>query len=231
MPYIHEYYCTKCKVQVKENDTRCPICKSILASDGAIEIKKIKIPETKKEVRINIYKNKFNNLATATKEEKEGFEKHEISSTFPVWACIILHFITFGLFTLIYFGIKHGKLPKIDDDDPTTGRAIGFMFIPLYNIYWKIFFWLRMTDRINLQYKLRNKKMPINRVLVKITVLLGLLVSILYIIQILSPTFYDKPTLIFGLIPSMLAMIQTFVLMPVVIGITQSASNRLAKDK
>jgi hypothetical protein len=205
MPEIHEYFCSKCGTKVKESDMKCPKCKSFLASDGAVKVKKIHISETKSKAMENVYKDNFKNFSEFTKEEKEKFKKHNIDSTFPVWACIIFHFITFGLFTLIYFGIKHGKLPQIDGDDPTTGQAIGYMFIPFYNIYWRFFYWLRMTDRINLQYKLRGKESPINRTFVKTTLILGLIPYIWFI--------------------------EIFILMPIVVGITQSASNKLVSDK
>lgn len=47
MPYINEYYCAKCKTKVKEEEIRCPKCKSLLAPDGAIKIKKAYIKENK----------------------------------------------------------------------------------------------------------------------------------------------------------------------------------------
>jgi hypothetical protein len=40
-------------------------------------------------------------------------------------------------------------LPKRRPDDPGTGKAIGFMFIPFFNIYWICFFWTRLCTRIN----------------------------------------------------------------------------------
>jgi ribosomal protein S27AE len=207
MPEIHEYYCSKCGTKVKESNTKCPKCKSFLASDGNVKVKKINISEIKVKEMENIYKNNFKNFSKFTKEEKEKFKKHNINSTFPVWVCIILHFITLGIFTLIYFGIKHGKLPQINEDDPTTGQAIGFMFIPFYNFYWRFFYWLRMTDRINLQYKIRGKELPISRTFV-LTVLWLSLIPIPFVWHV-------------GII----------ILMPIVIGKIQSASNELVNNQ
>lgn len=204
---INEYYCSKCGTKVKESDTKCPKCKSFLASDGAITVKKIQISETKAKAIKNIYKDNFKNLSKFTKKEKEKFKEHNINSTFPIWACIILHIITFGVFSLIYFGIKHGKLPHINEDDPTTGEAIGYMFIPFYNFYWRFFYWLRIADRINLQYTLREKKPPINKPFIIISLSLSL-IPIPYI-------WY----------------IGFFILMPIVVGKIQSASNKLVNDK
>jgi hypothetical protein len=69
-------------------------------------------------------------------------------STFPVVGAVLLSiFVPF--FPLIYYGLVHGDLPKRRPDDPSAGKAIGFMFIPFFNIYWMCFFWARLVTRIN----------------------------------------------------------------------------------
>lgn len=81
-----------------------------------------------------------------------GASQHQLT-TFPVALIVVLHFITFGLFTFytyfIHFNLMHGKLPVRRPDDPSAGKAIGFMFIPFFNIYWVFFTYLRLCDRIN----------------------------------------------------------------------------------
>ena len=57
--------------------------------------------------------------------------------------------VTMLIFALIYYGLVHGNLPKRRPDDPGAGKAIGFMFIPFFNIYWVCFFWVRLCTRIN----------------------------------------------------------------------------------
>lgn len=49
MDVKREYYCSKCNTQVKEEDVKCPKCKSLLATDGAVKIKNIKIHSKKKK--------------------------------------------------------------------------------------------------------------------------------------------------------------------------------------
>lgn len=88
-------------------------------------------------------------------EEHGAYASHRLEP-FSTAAAIALHFVTFGLFTTIYYGIQHGNLPRIAHDDPSVGKAIGFLFIPFYNLYWIFFFWLRLCDRINLQLALRG---------------------------------------------------------------------------
>ena len=85
---------------------------------------------------------------------------------FPVWAVAVLHLITFGLFSLIHFGMVHDQLPKPATDDPTAGKAIGFMFIPYWNWYWVFMHSLRLADRVNFQFALRGLAPAVPRGLV-----------------------------------------------------------------
>jgi hypothetical protein len=75
---------------------------------------------------------------------------HQLTD-FPVVAVVILQIFTFGIFSFFHFNLMHGKLPKLRMDDPSAGKAIGFMFIPFFNIYWLFFAHLRLIDRINEQ--------------------------------------------------------------------------------
>ena len=80
---------------------------------------------------------------------------HQLS-TFPVWAVILLHYVTLGIFTFIWFNLMHGKMPKIRHDDPSAGKAIGFLFIPFFNLYWIFFTYCRLCDRLNEQRTMRG---------------------------------------------------------------------------
>lgn len=87
--------------------------------------------------------------------EQVALRRHHIEA-FPVWAALLLHFVTFGLFSLVHFSGFHGRLPKAEHDDPSVGKAIGFSFIPYFNFYWFFFNPLRLADRLNLQFRLRG---------------------------------------------------------------------------
>jgi hypothetical protein len=87
--------------------------------------------------------------------ERAALSHHGLR-TFRPWVVVVLHLVTFGLFSLCYFGALHERLPKAAPDDPTAARAIGFMFIPYFNFYWVFFHLLRLTDRINLQLRIRG---------------------------------------------------------------------------
>ena len=71
--------------------------------------------------------------------------------SFSTPVVVLLHFVTLGIFSMIHFMLMHGKMPMLRRDDPSAGKAVGFMFIPLFNIYWHFFGYLRLIDRINEQ--------------------------------------------------------------------------------
>ena len=73
---------------------------------------------------------------------------------FPVAVVILLHFFTCGIFSLIWLNLMHGKLPKVRSDDPSAGRAVGFCFIPFYNLYWIFFSYRRLCLRLDEQREL-----------------------------------------------------------------------------
>jgi len=79
------------------------------------------------------------------------------SGSFSTAAAIVLDIVTCGLFGLIYYGLKFGELPKASHNDFGAGKAIGFMFIPYYALYWQFRFWYGLCDRINLQIRLRGQ--------------------------------------------------------------------------
>lgn len=88
--------------------------------------------------------------------ERVALSAHRLES-FPVWAAGLLHFITFGLFSIIFYGIQQGRMPRASHNDPTTAQAIGYQFVPFFNLYWTFFNSLRLCDRITFQYRLRGR--------------------------------------------------------------------------
>lgn len=86
-------------------------------------------------------------------------EPHRLSE-FPAAVAVLLHFLTFGLGTWILMGLMHGRLPKNRFDDPGTAKAILYLFIPFYNIYWMFFLTSRLCDRIDEQR--RQQGLPID---------------------------------------------------------------------
>lgn len=87
---------------------------------------------------------------TSTAFPTQGQVGHRLSE-FPNWAIVLLT-IFVPLFGLIWFGLMHDQLPKNRQDDPGAGKAIGFSFIPFFNIwYWSFFIHPRLVLRINEQ--------------------------------------------------------------------------------
>ncbi len=104
-------------------------------------------------------------------EQIEQLKQNQLSSFNPVVA-IILTIVTFGIFPSIFYALKHGRLPRVKDNDPSAGKAVGFQFIPYFNIYWMFVVWPRLIDRINFQFRLRGRPSPISRSFVITTLIL-----------------------------------------------------------
>lgn len=85
--------------------------------------------------------------------QAEGGGRHNLSN-FPVAAVVLLHFCTCGVFTLIWLNLMHSKLPRVRPDDPSAGKAIGFCFIPFFNLYWIFFTYRRLCLRVAEQREL-----------------------------------------------------------------------------
>jgi serine/threonine protein kinase len=109
-----------------------------------------------------------------TPEDKAYLRQHRLES-FPAPLAVFLHLFTFGLFSLIHFGLQHDKLPQAKQDDPSAAKAIGFSFIPYFNLYWFIFQPIRLTDRLNLQDRIRDRPDGTSRGLMITLAILGMI--------------------------------------------------------
>jgi hypothetical protein len=135
--------------------------------------------------------------------ERAALSRHELKAL-PVWAALLAHFATFGMFSLVHMGLQHDRLPQIERDDPSAVKAIGLSFLPYYNLYWVIFNTMRLTDRINLQYRLRGLPDAVPRGFL-------LLASII------------------GVIPYLNVLFGVFIFWPFAVFYLQQAVNRLAE--
>ncbi len=153
-------FCRNCGKELERSPDICPSCGvSPMTSIG------------------DVYKPHFE-LISLSDEQRRAFARHEFTLTFSIDAVIGMHFITLGLFTLIYFGLKHSQLPIIRHDDFGARRAIGFMFIPFFNLYWQFRFWLRLVDRVNFQSRLAGLRPTISRGLMLATIIVGLIPAV-----------------------------------------------------
>ena len=126
-------------------------------------------------------------------------------SSFPTAVVVLLHFLTLGIFTTIWLGLLHGKMPLNRHDDPSAGKAIGFLFIPIYNFYWVFFTYHRLCVRLNEQLELGRHADEVPKGL-------AITMCILMLLPYVS-------------------LISFFVLFPVFAGIVQSKVNLLAADR
>lgn len=69
----------------------------------------------------------------------------------PVASVVLLHYVSAGLFTLIYLNLLHERMPRIRRDDPSATVAVGLSFIPMLNLIWLCFSMHRLCVRINEQ--------------------------------------------------------------------------------
>jgi len=128
---------------------------------------------------------------------------HQLT-TFPVAVAILLHYMTFGIFTIIWLNLMHGKMCRVRADDPSAGKAVGFCFIPLFNLYWIFFTYRRLCLRIDEQRGLYG--LPASN-------LSGLATT----------------ACIFQILPYLNFLIGYLILTPIFIGTMQASVNQLAR--
>lgn len=75
---------------------------------------------------------------------------HQLDS-FPVASLVLLHYITAGLFSIIYLNLLHDKMPRLRRNDPSATWAVGLCFVPGVNLIWFFFTYHRLCVRINEQ--------------------------------------------------------------------------------
>lgn len=136
--------------------------------------------------------------------QQTEFRRHQLRY-FSTPLAILLHYLTLGCFSTIFCGLKHSRLSAIRPDDFTAARALGFLLIPAFNVYWIFVFWLRLADRINFQFRLRGRPAPVSKSLI-------------------------LTSLILLFVPYLGVFLNYLVLMPIIVGQVQSANNALALE-
>lgn len=82
--------------------------------------------------------------------DRAGLQSLGIRFTpYPGWVMALLSFITLGIYTAFWLNHWHGVMPKHRPDDPSTAKAIWFLFIPLFGIYWLFESLLRLCTRLD----------------------------------------------------------------------------------
>ena len=128
----------------------------------------------------DIYQKDFDtNILSKTDIAK--ITNHGLDKKFSPGLAVFLNIITFGMFWFLCYWIKHDYLPVIKSNDFWAARAIWFMFIPLFNVYWQFIFRLRLVDKLNLQYNLMWKSRRVSKSLAVVTLILSIIPYVNYI--------------------------------------------------
>lgn len=124
-----EMYCSNCGTPVKRDDQFCPECGTATGSAPGATPSTGAVASRLDRVELR----------------REGLFFH----AYPMWVMVLLSILTLGIYTLFWLNHWHGVMPKRRHDDPSTAKAIGFLFIPLYNLYWIFESLLRLCTRLD----------------------------------------------------------------------------------
>src|SRR5262249_33497473 len=105
-------------------------------------------------------------LNTLPADARTAASHHTFNGKLPVWMAIVFTLLSAGLFAYLFFPLKHRQLPKLRPDDPGGAKALGYLFIPIFNIYWFVVMWSRLAQRLNFQLRLRNRPAIVSPLLV-----------------------------------------------------------------
>jgi hypothetical protein len=83
-----------------------------------------------------------------------AYRQHRFRATFSVLLLILVHLLTLGAASPFLLARKYAFLPLVRADDFSTGKAVGFLFIPFFNLYWVFIVCRRLVDRLTLQVKI-----------------------------------------------------------------------------
>lgn len=86
---------------------------------------------------------------------------------YPIAAMVMLNLVTVGIFGHFWVAHWHGLMPKRRPDDPSTARAMWFLLLPLYNIYWMFESRLRLCTRLDEEYATAGLRVRAPRELVR----------------------------------------------------------------
>lgn len=152
---------------------------------------------------------------------------------FPIFPLLLLHALTFGIFSFFWVLSRHGTIPKFRIDDPSPFKAIALCFVPFYNLYWIVVVFVRLVDRVNQFARSLGIGETIPRAL-------GIMIAILYLLPIglgliglvvwgaimFSP---DPPggeaTFLFFVLPHLFTAICYLIVMPIFASLIQSRLN------
>ena len=135
---------------------------------------------------VDLYSTAVDLNQVLTPQEREAYKQNLLSPGMAPWVVVVLSAVTIGIFGTVYLQLKQSRLPVVKPNDPSAAKAIGFLFIPFFNLYWYFVVWRRLVDRLNFQYRLRGRPAPIDRGQMTAAQILALLGSILIFGQVVG---------------------------------------------
>ena len=103
-------------------------------------------------------------VATIPEDERERLGRHTLPlSPLTTATFILLSIVSLGILPTAWFARMHRCLPRITRRDLGGAKALLFSFVPILAFYGKFVVWLQLTDRVNLQYRLRGLPPPVER--------------------------------------------------------------------
>ena len=127
----------------------------------------------------------------------------------PVANAVIFVILTFGIYHLFWLGRIFTELHSRRATTITPGKAVGFLFIPFFNLVWVFMVWKEIGDAISRQYVSAGLRPPGTAVvwLAPVSLILGL------VLNIAAPP---------------LGSVIILILLPISMGLAQSWMNELA---
>jgi hypothetical protein len=152
------------------------------ATPGVLDPGSLQVPPAApSHAAVDLYSNAVDLNQALTPQEREAYKQNLLTPGMAPWLVVVLSAVTIGIFGTVYLQLKQSRFPVVKPDDPSAAKAIGFLFIPLFNFYWYFVVWRRLADRINFQYRLRGHPAPINRGQMTVAQVLVLLVGIAFL--------------------------------------------------
>lgn len=163
-------------------------------------------------------------------------DRSAILLPFSVFALLLLHFLTAGIYSFFWITALHGKLPKSRADDPSAAKAIGLCFVPFYDFYWLFIVYPRLCVRVNSlsrQYSLPPLvPLPLAYIYC-VLILVPLAMTTAGCLVLLLPSSSPGPTsdafLIFFLLPGLLTLVNYVIVAPILYGLIQRNINHIGK--
>lgn len=146
-----------------------------------------------------------------------------VFKAYPVWVVVLANIVTIGIFAPFWLAHWHGLMPKRRPNDPGTGRAIGFMFIPVFSIYWLFECNLRLCTRLDEELRTAGEQLMTPREVLRWGLVLWVGASaVFYAVSLAGAEETPAASVV------MFVLMGGWVLLTVATGILQSRVNTLA---